>query len=133
MGIRILDENGNIPYEACTGFSKRFYESESPLSIENDKCMCINVVKGDTDSTLRFYTQFGSFYMNGTTRFLATVSEEEKGQTRNKCNEEGYESVALVPIRNGEAFLGLIHLADTNGKMVPVEYIDLIEREGMLI
>ena len=81
VGIRILDEKGKIPYQAYEGFSQSFFELESPLSIKSDKCMCINVIKGDVDPKLPFYTQGGSFYMNGTTRFLATVSEEEKGET----------------------------------------------------
>ncbi|MFQ5790833.1 MAG: PAS domain-containing protein, partial [Acidobacteriota bacterium] len=99
VGIRILDEEGNIPYQAYEGFSKKFYELESRLSIESDECMCINVVKGERDAGLPFCTEYGSFYTNGTSRFLATLSEEKKGRSRNVCNEVGYESVALVPIR----------------------------------
>lgn len=33
VGIRLLDDDGNIPYTSYTGFSREFYESESPLSI----------------------------------------------------------------------------------------------------
>ncbi|MBC8231522.1 hypothetical protein H8E77_18385 [bacterium] len=52
VGIRLLDKEGNIPYEAYDGFSRRFYELESPLSIKSDRCiwsdqcMCINVIRG---------------------------------------------------------------------------------------
>jgi len=127
VGIRILDEEGNIPYQAYNGFSQRFYESESPLSVKSDQCMCINVIKGTTGSKLPFYTEGGSFYMNGTTRFLATVSEEEKGQTRNVCNQVGYESVALVPMRLGDCILGLIHVADPQENMVPLETVQILE------
>jgi nitrate/nitrite-specific signal transduction histidine kinase len=67
VGIRLLDEYENIPYMAYLGFSRHFYETESPLSIKTDKCMCINVVKRATDPKLPFYTDAGSFYMNGTT------------------------------------------------------------------
>jgi len=96
VAVRILDRDGNIPYQAYDGFSKEFYRSENPLSIESDRCMCINVIKGKSDPRLTFYTEGGSFFMNGTTRFLATVSEEQKGKTRNVCNRFGYESVALA-------------------------------------
>ena len=88
--IRLLDEDGNIPYMAYAGFTPEFYELESPLSIHTDKCMCINVVTGTTAPGLPFYTGEGSFYMNGTSRFLATVSEADKGSTRNVCNKAGY-------------------------------------------
>lgn len=128
VGIRLLRENGDIPYMAYEGFSRKFYETESPLSIKTDRCMCINVVKGTTDPTMPFYTGGGSFYMNGTTRFLATVSEKDKGQTRNFCNQTGYESVALIPIKLGTNLLGLIHLADCQENKVPWEMVKTLEQ-----
>jgi len=131
VGVRLLDEQGNIPYTAYVGFDQGFYESESPLSIKSDQCMCINVIRGDTDPQLPFYTEGGSFYMNGTTRFLATVSEEEKGRTRNVCNQLGYESVALVPIRLGDRILGLIHVADRREDVVPLEMVRVLEGTAM--
>ncbi len=127
VGIRILDDEGNIPYHGYTGFSDSFFESESPLSIKSDECMCINVIKGDTDPAQPFYTEAGSFFMNGTTRFLATVSEEDKGQTRNVCNEVGYESVALVPIYDADRIYGLVHLADTREDRVPLDMVKVLE------
>ena len=133
VGIRVLDEDGNIPYEAYTGFSRQFYESESPLSIKSDKCMCINVIKSDTDPKLGYFTPYGSFYINATTKFLATVPEKQKGETRNKCNEAGYESVALIPIRTIKPNLGLIHLADPQENMVPLETVQILERANTLI
>ena len=131
VGIRILDKDGNIPYQSYCGFPKEFYDLESPLTITLDQCMCINVIKGDTDASQPFYTKAGSFYLNGTTHFLATVPESEKSASRNVCNEFGYESVALVPIRSGPRILGLIHLADLSESRVPVEMIHILERGAM--
>ncbi len=131
VGIRILQEQGEIPYLAYQGFSQQFYELESPLNIQSDKCMCINVIKGATDPDLPFYTPGGSFYLNGTSRFLATVSEEEKGATRNMCNRVGYESVALIPFRRGDQILGLIQVADNKENMVPLEIVEMLERVGL--
>ncbi|MFQ5981322.1 MAG: GAF domain-containing protein [Candidatus Heimdallarchaeota archaeon] len=131
VGIRVLDEEGNIPYVAYRGFSESFYESESPLSVKSDVCMCTNVIKGEIDSSLSFYTNEGSFYMNTTTRFLATVSEEEKGTTCNECNVVGYESVALIPIRFSGNILGLIHIADYLENKVPLDMITALENAAM--
>jgi len=133
VGIRLLDEQGNIPYQVYTGFSRSFFASESPLSIHNDQCMCSNVIKQATDATLPFYTQGGSFYMNGTSRFLATVSEADKGRTRNVCNEHGFESVALVPIPLQERVLGLIHVADARENMVPLEKVQMLEGAALQV
>ena len=127
VGIRILDEAGNIPYQAYVGFSKDFYEMESPLSVSNNRCMCVNVIKGTTDASLPFYTAGGSFYVNGTTRLLASVSEEAKGETRNMCNRFGYESVALFPIRLRDRILGLLHVADPRENRVPEDMVHVLE------
>ena len=98
VGIRIRDDAGNIPYQAYDGFSQAFFESESPLSLDTDQCMCITVIKGTTDPSRPFFTEKGSFYINGTSRFLATIPPEYLGTTRNVCHAHGYESVALIPI-----------------------------------
>jgi PAS domain S-box-containing protein len=127
VGIRLLDDDGNIPYQAYDGFSEAFYAKESPLSLKTDNCMCIEVVKGTTDPAMPFFTDGGSFWMNGTSRFLATVSEQDKGQTRNECNRVGYESVALVPIRDDRHILGLIHVADTHEGRVPLAKVRGLE------
>ena len=131
IGVRLLDEKGNIPYHVNIGFSEEFYKRESPLSIGTDQCMCINVIKGTTDPSLPFYTEEGSFYINATTQFLATVSDEDKGQSRNVCNEVGYESVALIPIRKGDEILGLLHLADHREGMVPERMVRIIEEVAL--
>jgi signal transduction histidine kinase len=47
------------------------------------------------------------------------------------CNEFGYESVALVPIRLGDRILGLIHVADHRVDAVPLELVEGLERIAM--
>jgi PAS domain S-box-containing protein len=133
VGIRVLGSGGSIPYMAYQGFSEDFYEKESPLSINSDECMCINVIRGTTDPRLPFYTAAGSFFMNGTTKFLSTVSEEDKGRTRNICNKVGYESVALIPVRDNERIIGLIHLADHRENLVPIQKVRVMENIGITL
>ncbi len=130
-GIRILDKRGNIPYQAYYGFSHEFYELESPLSIKTDQCMCINVITQNIDPDSECFTPYGSFYLNGTTRFLANVGEDQKGATRNVCNRFGYESVALLPIRLENQVVGLIHVADHREDMIPLEDVEILERAAM--
>jgi two-component sensor histidine kinase/FixJ family two-component response regulator/PAS domain-containing protein len=131
VGIRVLDENLSIPYQAYQGFSREFYESESPLSLKSDECMCINVIRGDIDPRLPVYTKGGGFCVNATSRFLATVSEEEKGRTRNRCNMEGYETVALFPFRNEGEIFGLIHVADHRENMAPPNVVKMLEKAAL--
>ena len=131
VGLRLLDPHGKIPYEAWLGFPDEFYRLESPLSIQSDECMCINVIKGTADAKQPFYTPGGSFYVNVTTRFLATVSEEDKGHTRNVCNRFGYESVALIPIRVEGQTIGALHIADTREGRVPRRIVEILEEAAL--
>jgi len=131
IGIRLLDETGHIPYEAYDGFSQEFYQSENPLSIHSDRCMCVNVITGRVDPQLPFYTAGGSFYINSAAHFLATVTEEESRPTCNVCFRFDYETVVLVPIRvpirAKEQVLGLIHVADPRDNVVSPEMIPTLE------
>jgi PAS domain S-box-containing protein len=131
VAVRILDEAGNIPYAAYTGFSEKFVASESPLCIKYDQCLCINVVKGATDPGLPCYSKGSSCYINNFSHVLATTPPGLLGKTRNVCHHFGYESVALIPIIFGEQILGLIHLADRRENMVPLSLVERLERIGL--
>ena len=133
VGIRLLDDDGNIPYVSYTGFSRKFYEIENPICIKADKCMCANVIMGNTRSGFLTYTKGGSFLSNGTTKLLASVPEELQDQTGNVCNQYGYESVALVPMKHKGKILGLIHLADESENKIPLERVQFLERVGVYI
>ncbi|MBI5117258.1 PAS domain S-box protein [Candidatus Poribacteria bacterium] len=127
VGIRVLDEEGNIPYESSVGLSESFCESESSLSTKTDQCMCVNVIKGIATPNLSFFTPGGSFRTNNSTFLLATVPRGERGKPCSVCNQYGYESVALIPIRAGGRIIGLIHVADTRENMLPLETVELLE------
>lgn len=133
VGIRLRDQHGGIPYQAYDGFSQAFYESESPLSLHTDQCMCIAVIKGTTDPGRFFFTPHGSFYINGTSRFLATIPPEYRGKMRHVCNAHGYESVALVPITVDNAVQGLIHAADRREKAFPLRLVENLEAVGVRV
>jgi PAS domain S-box-containing protein len=127
VGMRILDRNGNIPFVAYTGFSKKFYDAELPLSVRNGNTTCMQVVRNKIDPTFPFSTPAGSFYVNGTSHFLQTSPAVDRGWPCPVCNNYGYESLALIPIRLGEEVLGLIHVADSRGGVVPLEMVKILE------
>jgi GAF domain-containing protein len=89
--------------------------------------MCIYVIRGDAPKNLPVITPRGSFWCTGTTKFLATVSDNEKGKTRNVCNQAGFESVGLIPIRRNETIIGLLHLADRHENKIPKETMEVLE------
>jgi len=142
VGIRLRDGD-DFPYFETRGLSEDFVHTESRLCAEDEQgkvvrdsdgnpvleCMCGNVLCSRLDPSQPFFTEHGSFWTNSTTKLLASTSEADRqARTRNRCHGEGYESVALIPLRSGGETFGLLQLNDRReGRFVP-ERISLLER-----
>ena len=85
------------------------------------ECMCGNILCGRFNPALPFFTPKGSFWTNSTSELLASTSETDRqGRTRNRCNGEGYESVALIALRHGGETIGLLQVNDrAKGRFTP--------------
>ncbi len=130
-GIRILDDDGNMTYQDYAGFNQACYETESPVSIKTDRCLCVHIVKGETDSLLPHITEGGSFHIHSTTRLFDKAPKKVIGNIRSECNILGFGSVALIPIRSGNRILGLIHVADDQENRIPLETLSVLEKVGL--
>ena len=95
------------------------------------ECMCGNVICGRFDPAKPFFTAQGSFWTNSQRNcWRPPLMPTGKSRTRNRCNGEGYESVALIPLRLGEQRFGLLQLnARRTGAFSP-EVISVWERLG---
>lgn len=124
VGVRLRDGE-DYPYFEARGFPPQFVATENSLCtrdptgrIQRDhagdpvlSCMCGNVICGRFDPAKPFFTSAGSFWTSSTTELLAATCEADRlARTRNRCNGEGYESVALIALRLGEERLGLLQL-----------------------
>ncbi|TKB24407.1 PAS domain-containing protein [Desulfopila sp. IMCC35006] len=142
VGIRLKEKN-DYPYYETRGFSDEFVLAETRLCARDEagllicdstgnpvlECMCGNVICGRFDPSKPFFTAQGSFWSNHTTELLASSSEADRqSRTRNRCNSEGYESVALIPLRLGTECLGLLQLNDRRKERFNLETIALLER-----
>lgn len=128
VGIRVLDKNGNIPYDAYRGFSREFWEEENRISLQYDQCACVRVIAGTQDpQDASVMTPGGSFYCNNTVDFINGLTQEESSRYRGTCVGCGFRSVAVVPIRYRGKVLGAIHLADEREGMVPLKIVELIQ------
>jgi two-component system cell cycle sensor histidine kinase/response regulator CckA len=147
VGIR-LREGDDFPYFETNGFSEDFVQAERHLcaydkegKIVRDgkgnpvlECMCGNILCGRTDAELPFFTAGGSFWTNSTTDLLASTTEKDRQlRTRNRCNGEGYESVALIPLRSGDEIIGLLQLNDRRRNQFTLEIIHFFEGVGASI
>lgn len=144
VGIR-LREGEDYPYYETKGFPADFIESENFLCAENETgeivrdknglpslaCMCGNVIRGRTDPSKPFFTAKGSFWCNSTTELLAGTTEAHHlGRTRNHCNGQGYESVALIPLKAGNKNIGLLQFNDRRKNLFRPETIGFFEEIG---
>jgi PAS domain S-box-containing protein len=147
VGIR-LQEGDDFPYYETSGFPGDFIQAERYLCARDEEgkiirdgqgnpvveCMCGNILRNRTDPTLTFFTEAGSFWSNCTTELLASTTEEDRqARTRNRCNGEGYESVALIPLRSGDEIIGLLQLNDRRRNQFTLEMIRFLEGLGASI
>ena len=143
-GIR-LREGEDFPYYETSGFPAHFVEAERYLCARDPagelirdsegnpclECMCGNVICQRTDTSLPFFTEGGSFWTNSTTELFASTTEKDRrARTRNRCNGEGYESVALIPLRSDGETVGLLQLNDRRKGMFTLETIEFFEGIG---
>jgi PAS domain S-box-containing protein len=141
VGVR-LKEGDDFPYYESRGFPEEFvllenslcaYDRNGELIRDNSghplyDCMCGNVLSGRFDPEKPFFTPRGSFWSSCTTELLATTTDEERqAKTRNRCNGEGYESVALVPLATHGEIFGLVQFNDRRRGRFSGEKIALYE------
>ncbi|MHB9097272.1 MAG: PAS domain S-box protein, partial [Syntrophales bacterium] len=147
IGIR-LKEGEDYPYFVTNGFADPFLEAENYLCARDAageiirdseghpylEGKCGNILCGRTDPSLPFFTQDGSFWTNSTTKRLAEISANEpQVHKRNRCNSEGYESLALIPLRSGSEIIGLLHLSDSRQNLFTLDMIRFLEGIGASI
>ena len=71
--------------------------------------------------------------MASTSRFLAALPQDKRGRYRHACNEAGFESLALIPIRDAGNILGLIQLADLREDAISARTVETLERAAMYL
>ena len=127
-GIRVTDEQGNVPYEAHYGFDNKFIKSEMWLSVNLHQCVCTRVISGAIEpQDTSAITPGGSFCSNDSLQFLNNLNEDEKARFRGVCIENGYLTVGVIPIRYGNKILGAIHLADYKSNALSFSKLAFVE------
>lgn len=147
VGIRLQDGD-DFPYYFTNGFPEDFIEAERYLCSKDKngrticdaagdpllECMCGNVIRGRINPSLPFFTEGGSFWTNSTTQLLSSTTEKDRqSKTRDRCNGEGYESVALIPLQADSQVIGLLQLNDSRSDMFTPEMISFYEGIGASI
>jgi diguanylate cyclase (GGDEF)-like protein len=143
VGIR-MKENGDYPYFQTLGFSRHHIRLENCLcayDLDGDaareafsgepslKGMCGKVLRGQVNSRLSCFTEYGSFITNSASAFRAADSRElREYRICSACGDEGYESLALIPLKNSVETFGLIQLNDSRKHVFSSQLIALLEK-----
>lgn len=113
MGIRLMNDAGQIPYESYVGFAPEVVQAESILTITDNQCVCTRVIDRHPDALdLPCWTAGGSFRCGNVPLFLRTFVQEGKDQLLGTCIRSGYATVSIVPIRYHNTTVGVLHFAD---------------------
>ncbi len=126
VGIR-LREGVDFPFFEARGFPAEFLLHENSICARDKQgrpltdasghpvreCRCGQVLDGRFDAAKTYFTPGGSFWTNSTTSLLSALPEEGRPERlRNRCQREGFESMALIPLCSQKSTLGLVQLSD---------------------
>ena len=141
VGLRLQD-GADFPYFAAAGFPEDFLLTENTLAERgadggvcrdgNGKacleCTCGLVISGKTDPTHPLFTRGGSFWTNNAGSLLDLPTDQDpRHHPRNQCILHGYASMALIPVRNKECIIGLLHLNDRRNGCFTLAKIEIME------
>ncbi len=134
VGIRVTDQDERVPFVTCAGFDNSFIESESTLSLAVDQCACTRVVSGIlAPEDASAMTAQGSLFYNNAVTFLDNLPSAQKKRFRGTCQQRGFNSIVVVPIRYRDKTLGALHLADEREGMFPLKTVESLEGMALII
>jgi PAS domain S-box-containing protein len=115
VGIR-LKQGNDFPYRETLGFSSAFLQAENTLyACENEpangltSCLCGQVIAGKLGLSDLALTPHGSFWSNDIEALLKRTHSPPE-PLRGMCLEEGYHSLALLPLYDGPFRMGLLQV-----------------------
>ena len=147
VGIRLL-EGDDYPFFVTEGYPEYFVESESSLLMfDGDRkgkcdsegnpalaCLCGIVISGNTAPPGRHFTPWGSFWTNDAIDpDIAIVLDREGTRLRPRCINEGYESMAFVPLKSEDRTIGLLQMNDRRKGCFNREIMEFFEGLGSSI
>lgn len=142
VGLRLLNGE-DYPYYATIGFPDHFITSENSLCSRDHhgelvrdfsgrpvlQCMCGEIIRSGVDPSRAFLTEGGSFWTNDAPGFVP-ADKQQQALARNLCIREGYQSIALVPIRSDGRIAGLLQANDSRQDRFTPEIVALLELIG---
>jgi serine phosphatase RsbU (regulator of sigma subunit) len=126
VALRLRHDEGRwIPFVAHRGLTSRFLRDETIL--RNVDCLCGRVCRGDVDSSLEIFTPNGSFFCGRSQDVPERFTSQELGPVRGRCLVEGFETIALVPVRAHGEIVGMLYMSSPEPDAMSPEALELLE------
>jgi len=144
VGMR-LECGGDYPYRKTCGFAEDFIQAEGCLcrqtadgtvvrgadGLPELDGLCGAVIRSRGNPKQPWFTPGGSFWTNSTTQLLSDPGYQPwREGARERCHTEGYESMALVPLRSAGHIIGLLQLNDRKPNKLTPQDVRMLERIG---
>lgn len=140
MALRVYNSD-DFPYITSAGFSDDFIETERYLAcacgdnppVKNMakhgyECICGMIIEGAQDKNLACFSQHGSFKVNSSdNRDMLALINSGSRIFRRKCLSEGYNSIALIPVRADKEIIGLLQLCDRRKNIITDDLLSFFE------
>ena len=141
VGIRLKDGE-DFPYISHQGFSKDFITAENSVLIRDGKgsfcrnedgtycleCTCGMILSGKKVQNIIPLTAKGSVWTNDSSELLKIPgSIDPRMNPRNRCIHEGFQSVALIPIKLNSENIGILQFNDKRRNFFIPEMIEFFE------
>jgi PAS domain S-box-containing protein len=140
VGIR-LKEGADFPYAAAEGFSQEFLVAENTLLppvgsraiCTNDdgtprlECTCGLVLAGHANLVGVQSTKAGTAWTNSAGAPGPDTGFDARARPRDRCLHEGFQSVALIPIRLEGEIVGLLQLNDRRAGRFTTGLVEYLE------
>lgn len=129
-GVRLSQPDGSLPFYVSLNLDPDFYRTEDLGTVR--ECVCGAVARGACLS-LAGFSPFGSFVTNGLQGFAAGLPVCDIMGLRGRCVLNGYESMAIVPLRAESDSLGVIYLADERTGLFAPDALAFVEAAASLL
>jgi len=134
VGVHVINGKEQFHYDSFHGFEPEFWRLENGLSLLNKEIFSIDLLKVQAEEGyLTAITAKGAFRCDNTKEFLAGISKKARSRFLKARVNNGFMSVAIIPIYSQGKITAAIHLADEKPGMVHLSKIEFIEELTPLI
>jgi len=146
LAIR-FHQDGDFPYHETLGFSDEFIKSEFFLNSLNShssnsksktkinlECLCGKIIQQKLKGDFPYLTENGSFWTNDLAELVKNPEfQNDQIISRHRCEREGFQSMALIPLISDDKTVGLIQLNDKRKNIFSAELTKHLEEIGVTI